>query len=1003
MKRSRSKACFFFYFPKICYIYFLISLIGNSMWPRLLLTFLMVVSLLPATRAQNPTFRQLSIEDGLPSSEVYHVFQDSQGFIWFGTNMGVCRYDGENFEVFDLEDGLTDNTVFEIYEDFRGRIWFLTLSLRLSYYQGDSIVAYEHNDVLQEILKGKGHVYQKASFMVDSSETLYISLRGPGLYCIDKAGNVNRLTNRNPGDLEAYEYENRLLTPKSNEYDDIHNKLIIHKGDQSYEYQLDSFPKSLIHRAFGVKRGKRKMIYFDGRLMEMEGMDIRDYKIHPEVVWLSLDSSDRLWLGTPEGAIMYKGFSLNSQTKRYLRNYTITSVLQDHEGGLWFTTLHHGIFYAPNSNIETYTTEDGLASNNIIELDSDSSGNMWLGYSEPMLGKFRNHPLKTYSVPGGIGEEGISCMYYDYYFDRLWLGRWDYLLYMDLGKSNPKVIPSSYQAQTKSIFSREERMWIGSTHNIHFLRNNEVYFSAAQKYQFRHRVEALYYKGDTLFAGTLRGLWAYSDEAFQHLGSENDLLYHRITDMQSSGKCLLLGTRGAGLLLRKDGKIYQITQRDGLVSNSIKSISTGAGYVWVATNRGVSRLTIENIEKQQYDIFNLSSHNGLPSPEINDIEVKDSLLYVATNKGLSCFNIHQVQPNTHRPEVYIKNMKINEKDTLVRDTYHLDYDQNFLTLEYKGLSYRKAGALNYQYRMLGLDTTWKHTTQRVKSYTTLPPGSYTFQLKASNEDGYWTGEPLSIRFVIDKPFWRTWWFISLVVLLGIVLIWIVVHFRLRTIRRRRELLQDINEYKQKMLRQQMNPHFIFNTLNSIQYFLLDDDTTSSLTYLSKFAKLMRIVLDNSQHNFISIEDEIQGVRLYLELEALRFEESFDYEIVIDPQVNTYEYKMPALLLQPYVENSIRHGLLHKKGKGHLLVQITKEESALFCVIEDNGIGRRKAAEIKMKQGTFQQSLGSKITEDRIDILNSLYSNDIDIRYVDLEDEMGQPRGTRVEITLPFVF
>ena len=973
------------------------------MVPRLLLTLLMIVFLCSGARAQSPTFRHITVEDGLPSSEVYHVYQDSRGFIWFGTNMGACRYDGETFELFDLEDGLTDNTVFEIYEDFRGRIWFLTLSLRLSYYQGDSIVAYEHNDVLQQILEGRGNVYQKGSFMVDSTGIIYLSMRGPGLYRIDDAGNLKKMGNDNPKNFEAFEFENRLLTPKSNEFGAIHHKLFLYKKGEKYEYQLDTLPRSPIHRGFGAKKGKRKMLYFDGRLLEMEGMEIQDYKIHPEVVWLSLDRSHRLWLGTPQGAIMYNRFSLKSQTKRYLSDYTVTSVLQDHEGGLWFTTLHHGVFYAPNSHIETYTTGDGLASNTIMELASDSSGNIWLGYSEPLLGKLGNHPPKHYSVPGGIGEQGIACMYYDHYFNRLWLGRWDYLLYMDLGKSIPRVKPFPYQAQTKSIFSREERMWVGSTHNIHFLRNNKVRFSSYEKNQFRHRVEALYYKDDTLFVGTLRGLWAYFDGVFQHLGKENDLLYHRITAIQPHGGYLLLATRGAGLLVRKEGKIYQITQRDGLVSNSIKSISTGAGYIWLATNRGVSRLTIENIEKAKYDIFNLSSHNGLPSPEINDVEEQDSTLYVATNKGLSCFNIHQVQPNTQPPEVYIKNMKINEKDTLVRDTYHLNYDQNFLTLEYKGLSYRKAGALNYQYRMLGLDTTWKYTTQRVKSYTTLPPGGYVFQVKASNEDGYWTRKPLSIRFVIDKPFWRTWWFISLVVFLGAALIWIVVHFRLRTIHRRRELLQDINEYKQKMLRQQMNPHFIFNTLNSIQYFLLDDDTTSSLTYLSKFAKLMRIILDNSQHNFISIEDEIQGVRLYLELEALRFEESFDYDIVIDPQVNTYEYKMPALLLQPYVENSIRHGLLHKKGKGHLLVQITKEENALFCVIEDNGIGRRKAAEIKMKQGTFQQSLGSKITEDRIDILNSLYSNDIDIQYVDLEDEMGQPRGTRVEITLPFVF
>ena len=143
--------------------------------------------------------------------------------------------------------------------------------------------------------------------------------------------------------------------------------------------------------------------------------------------------------------------------------------------------------------------------------------------------------------------------------------------------------------------------------------------------------------------------------------------------------------------------------------------------------------------------------------------------------------------------------------------------------------------------------------------------------------------------------------------------------------------------------------------------------------------------------------------LYLELESLRFEESFDYKITIDNDINTFEYKIPALLLQPYVENSIRHGLLHKKSKGMLEINITKNEDFLICTIEDNGVGRKRAEDIKMSKGPLNKSLGSKITEDRIKVLNSLYSEEIDIHYIDLEDSEGRPNGTRVEIKLPFIF
>lgn len=973
------------------------------MWSRLLLTLSFVAFLSPPAFVQEPVFRNFGVEQGLPSSEVYHAIQDSRGFIWFGTDMGVSRYDGAEFQNFDLEDGLTDNTVFEIYEDHRGRIWFLTLTLELAYYQKGTITPYAHNDKIRQITGTTRRVYQKSSFMVDSSGSLYLAIKTTGLYRIDSAGRVKKLDNTSSKDMEVFEIEDRLLIPKTSSIHTVHDDLILHKNGIPRHYRTDSFPKKPIHRAYGLKRGRRKLIYFDRHLLEFKGTDIQSFRRHGEVVWLGSDQNDRIWVGTTKGAVVYERFTLKAKTKRYLKDYTVSSVLQDHEGGVWFTTLHNGVFYAPNFQIETYTTEEGLASGTIEELASDSGGGIWLGYSEPRVGRLKDNRFIHYSVPHRAGQPGIACMYYDHYRKRLWLGRWEQLFYLDLTKSQGRVKSSPGQRQLKSIYVEGKEYWLGATQNLlHYDGDKRVYSSVASQ-QFRHQIEALYHKSDTLFVGTLEGLWAYAGEQYHHLGGENDLLYHRITNIEPGGGGLLLGTRGAGLLIRKGGEIYQITQQEGLISNSIKTITTWDDFIWLATNRGISRVKLKDLEKGDYEVFNLSQYNGLPSPEINDIEVRDSFLYVASNEGLTCFNMKRVGPNSYAPRIYVKNIKVNQQDTVIKNTYHLESDQNFLTLQYKGLSYRQTGHLKYQYRMLGLDSSWQETKRRVKSFTTLPPGHYIFQVKASNEDGIWSRQPLTLEFFIAKPYWQTWWFISLMVVGVSGLVWGLVHYRIRMIKRRRQLLQDINEYKQKMLRQQMNPHFIFNTLNSIQYFLLDDDTSSSLTYLSKFAKLMRIVLDNSQQTFISIEEEIRGLRLYLELEALRFEDSFDYDIIIDEDINTFEYKIPALLLQPYVENSIRHGLLHKKGRGYLKVSMTKGADCLLCMIEDNGIGRKKANEIKMNQGAFQQSLGSKITEDRIDILNSLYNNEIDIKYVDLQDERGDPTGTRVEITLPFVF
>ena len=717
---------------------------------------------------------------------------------------------------------------------------------------------------------------------------------------------------------------------------------------------------------------------------------------------MSKDSSSQLWLGTREGALRFGQFDVTARQTRFLSQYAVSSVLEDHEGGFWFSTLQHGVFYAPQKNILNYTKSEDLAYNDIGEVAIDSSNNVWIGYEKPILGRLYDDKFINYQTDK-ISKTSISGLEYDHYLQRLWIGRAGYLYYFNCNNNRNEFNILSDKHFLKAVFIEGSERWMGTSTCLQYFRDTNLIFNSSFDHNFKHQVDALYKEGDILYLGTLSGLWRYLDGEYFHLGRHNDLLYHRITAIEKWRDHLLLGTRGAGLLIKKEDSVFQITEKDGLISNSIKTMGVYKDHIWLATSRGLSRVQVNNLSERNYRIFNLGSYNGLPSSEVNDLAIRDSIQFVATAKGLTRFNMNRIGPNTNPPQLYLKNIMINARDTTLRQHYQLEHDQNFFTIDYKGLSYRMTDHLPYKYRMLGLDSTWKKTNRSVKSFTTLPPGQYVFQVKASNEDGVWSRQPFSIAFDIAKPFWETWWFIGLIVLISGTGVWAIFHFRLQMVRRRRELLQSINEYKQKMLRQQMNPHFIFNTLNSIQYFLLDEDTTSSLTYLSKFAKLMRIVLDNSQHTFIPIEDEIRGLRLYLELESLRFEDSFDYEIHIDQDVNAFEYKIPALLIQPYVENSIRHGLLHKKGHGYLQVRLTHQEDYLFCLIEDNGIGRKKAEEIKQKQGAFQQSLGSKITEDRIDILNTLYSEEIDISYVDLEDDQGNPRGTRVEIRLPYIY
>jgi len=237
------------------------------------------------------------------------------------------------------------------------------------------------------------------------------------------------------------------------------------------------------------------------------------------------------------------------------------------------------------------------------------------------------------------------------------------------------------------------------------------------------------------------------------------------------------------------------------------------------------------------------------------------------------------------------------------------------------------------------------------------------------------------------------------IIILIIAAFIVVYFQVRSreIKTKNKLKAELNLYMQKALRQQMNPHFIFNTLTSIQYYILQNDNISSNKYLSKFAKLMRLTLDNSQHNTIRLEDELNALNLYIELEQLRFETKFEYEIITDDSL--LEYQVPTLIIQPFVENSIRHGIMHLQGKGRITVEILNADGLLLCIIEDNGVGRKRSEEIKNSKNKTHQSLGTKITQTRLDLINSLYGSGLNARYTDLYDDAGTATGTRVEIVL----
>ncbi|MBL7812423.1 MAG: histidine kinase [Bacteroidetes bacterium] len=323
---------------------------------------------------------------------------------------------------------------------------------------------------------------------------------------------------------------------------------------------------------------------------------------------------------------------------------------------------------------------------------------------------------------------------------------------------------------------------------------------------------------------------------------------------------------------------------------------------------------------------------------------------------------------------------------------------NFGCFDFTDQSYH-----NFAYRLEGWDKEWVSAgSRRFAGYTNLPAGDYVFKVRVQNTEGIWSKE-LAVKVTIQTWFYKKTWFIFLLILLVSGFIFSMYLLRVRRIREESALKADLNrqiaESRMEALRAQMNPHFIFNSLNSINRYIIRNDAATASLYLTRFSKLIRMVLDNSRHRRISVASELEALNLYMDLERFRFDQKFDYTVQVSESVDIHQLEIPPLIIQPFVENAIWHGLMHKEGKGKLSIQLDMEDGLLCIVVEDNGIGRQKAAELAADKNPTRKSHGIRLTHERI---GHLHGESVNNHYeiTDLYAPDGNPAGTRVLLKIP---
>ena len=479
-------------------------------------------------------------------------------------------------------------------------------------------------------------------------------------------------------------------------------------------------------------------------------------------------------------------------------------------------------------------------------------------------------------------------------------------------------------------------------------------------------------------------------------------------------------TFGNMWLLNEAGWIYrtsvdnpEIGIIDTLVLDDVRERIYGLatdskGNLWMPREKHITKFNPANRSLTTFNYNYGTNPDGFFSFQILD----DSMMVFGMREGLIILNPDSLHSNTILAKPYITDVEV-QGDPLPASILnkggilHLKPDENFFTIGFSAIAHTGGKNNRYKYRLRDFQSEWINAKDgKTATYTNVPSGDYTFELAVANNEGVWNPEVLLLPVHIEKHWYNTWLARILMALVLSGMAYVIYRYRVEQIRKEERLRthyqRQLADMEMSALRAQMNPHFIFNCLNSIENFVIKNETLKASTYLNDFARLIRLILQNSRSSYVPVDDELEALELYLQMESLRFVNKFDYQVIVAPEVSSGNIEIPPMLIQPYVENAIWHGLIPRETGGMLTITMDKDNGMLRCVVEDNGIGRKKSQEIRESKAVRgKRSMGMSITGDRIKLLNLLHDTNTQVEIHDLTDENGNGTGTRVELKIPY--
>ena len=945
--------------------------------------------------SQSPIMVKYNIENGLAGNRVYSIYQDRKGFIWICTDNGLSKFDGIRFKNFNTNNGLPDNDVFNLVEDAKGRIWFACYNKAPVYIYNDKIYTRENDSFLRKIDNQEYLRFSENKYLNE----IYIT-GAQNFYKINSNGEIinENLFFKNP-------ISNVIGFKKQNIYFNQKKIYLVnnHQCIDSFHIQTDeSNNYSIINTSIKTSENSFAFIYNNYFIK----YKIINNKISHEIITKKnlthnyiINNGNQILMSTLDNGIqtLDSNLEIDNRFPSLLANKISPNIFIDDEGNKWFGTQNEGVYIILNNGISKYNIENGLYKDEILN-SYQYNNKIMLNYGFEKNQYIINK--KIYDIPFQFPDEKLSKTNHILENENAIVYAGDYGVILQ-SKSNGKITKIAIGAIKCLTISKKNTLLVGNSNSAKEI--NIISGEIIRTILNRRTTSICEDNKDNIWLGGINGVLKYNriSNRIDTNSKLDPIKKYRITDIKNYENIIFIATVQNGIYIFNNNELININTSKGLSDNNCNKIHISKNHtIWIATNSGINKIQFKPTDYNKYTIQIINRFTGIQTNYINSILEINDTLYVTTAIGVL------VIPTSYpiyidSPKVYISEMNVNDQFYPISNSIKLNNSENNIDFYLSGISYQSLGNILFKYRIINYVNEWQETKNNLISLKKIPPGNYKLEVYAKNSQGIWSVKPAIINFKILPAWWQSIWFYIICIVILFIISYFLIRWQIKNdLKKKEKRLEISNQLVQLELiaiKAQINPHFIFNSLNSIQYFINNNYIEMADSQLNRLSNLIRKTLDYSGQVSIKLTEEIDYLKNYIELEKVRFKDQFEYQIINEiDSIN--ELYIPPMVIQPHIENAIKHGLKPLKTKKILKITFKLEQYYLICEIMDNGIGVNQSLYNKTQTEIIHQSKGNDLSNSRLNLHYKITGKKIKTKIIDLTNTEFK-QGTLVRIVI----